>query len=126
MISSLENNMKSFGNSFANTCISSLGQLPAPYVYGAILNIDKTSRRAFNFTMLISWIGIIFISLTAYFRYKTVIKEDKEKCEEENEKDLEINQEENNMRVRKLNLKLFITKILKKNIKNIFLSFFNI
>ena len=75
MISSLENNMKSFGNSFANSCISSLGQLPAPYIYGAILNIDKTSRRAFNFTMLISWLGILFISLTAYFRYKIKIKE---------------------------------------------------
>ena len=66
--------MKSFGNSFADTCISSLGQLPAPYVYGAILNIDKTSRRAFNFTLLISWLGILFIALTAYFRYKTVFK----------------------------------------------------
>lgn len=62
--------MKSFGNSLANTCISSLGQLPAPYVYGAILNIDKKSRRAFNFIMLFSWLGILFIALTAYFRYK--------------------------------------------------------
>ena len=84
MLSSLDNNMKSFGNSFANTCISSLGQLPAPYIYGAILNIDKTSRRAFNFTMLYSWIGILFISLTAYYRYKTVFKENDNVVKEEN------------------------------------------
>jgi hypothetical protein len=95
MISSLENNMKSFGNSFANTCISSLGQLPAPYLYGAILSIDKTSRRAFNFTMLISWLGILFICLTAYFRYKTVIKENDDNNDVDNSEKIKIEVEEN-------------------------------
>ena len=89
MLSSLENKMKSFGNSFANTCISSLGQLPAPYVYGAILNINKTSRTAFNLTMLYSWFGIMFISLTAYYRYKPEIKEKVNEVKEES-KEIEI------------------------------------
>lgn len=88
MISSVPNDMKSFGNSLANTCISSLGQLPAPYVYGAILNIDKKSRRAFEFTMLFSWVGILFIALTAWFRYK---QPDKVSHEEDKEEKIEKN-----------------------------------
>jgi hypothetical protein len=99
MINSLDNNLKSFGNSFANTCISSLGQLPAPYLYGAILSIDKTSKRAFNFTMLISWFGILFISLTAFFRYKTVIKEIDVKDENDNFENIKIQVEEENKEI---------------------------
>jgi len=75
--------MKTFGNTLANTCISSLGQLPAPYVYGAILNIDKKSRQAFNFTLLFSWVGIFFIAITAYFRYRLPDKLKKNESKEE-------------------------------------------
>ena len=80
--------MKSFGNTFANSMISSLGQLPAPYVYGAILNLNKQSKAAFNFTMLISWLGIFFIAITAYFRYKIPDEEEEEK--ELEKKEVEI------------------------------------
>jgi len=83
--------MKSFANSLANTCISSLGQLPAPYVYGAIYKIDVNSRRAFNLTLLFSWVGILFISFTAYFRYKQ--GDGKPKLEEKNQ----IVQKKNNL-----------------------------
>lgn len=81
--------MKSFGNTFANSMISSLGQLPAPYVYGAILNLNKQSKAAFNFTLLISWLGIFFIALTAYFRYKIPDEEEEEEKELE-KKEVEI------------------------------------
>ncbi len=93
LISSLSNDMKSYGNSLANTCISSLGQLPAPYVYGAILKLDKKSKQAFNFTLLISWLGILFIALTAYFRYKLPDEEEKIEDKSENKEDRSENKE---------------------------------
>lgn len=50
--------------------ITLFGQLPAPYVYGAIYSIDERKKTAFNLTMLYSWAGVIFIFITMIIRLR--------------------------------------------------------
>jgi len=102
-ISSLPNELKAFGNSFSTTLITLLGQLPAPYLYGAIYNIDKTKKTAFNLTLFYSWFGVLFIIIGAIFRLE-LFKKSKKKEEasefvpENNENEInkdKINPQEN-------------------------------
>lgn len=75
-ISSLPNELRAFGNSFSTTAITLLGQLPAPYVYGAIYSIDERKKTAFNLTMLYSWAGVLFILITLIIRMKKFKKQE--------------------------------------------------
>ena len=68
-----------------------LGQLPAPYVYGAIYGMDETSSLAFHLTMFYSWLGILFVAIAAIFRTKQFNLEEKQKeAEKENEKENDL------------------------------------
>ena len=98
-ISSLPNELKAFGNSFSTTLITLFGQLPAPYLYGAIYNIDKTKKTAFNLTLFYSWFGVLFILIGTIFRIDICkfkkIKDNLEKNKNKNENEGEIKREEN-------------------------------
>ena len=89
--------------------ITLLGQLPAPYLYGAIYNIDQTKKTAFNFTLFYSWAGALFISIGAIFRLEISknIKKNEEfftvKIEEEIKKENsnEIRNKKNSSEIKK-------------------------
>ena len=72
IISSVPNNLRGVANSFTSFICNLLGYLPAPFIYGIINNtsIDTNNRLAFFIVMNYSFLGVFFLCLASYFRYK--------------------------------------------------------
>jgi len=71
IISSLHKELKGFGSSFDSLITNVCGKLPSPIVYGIIndkyKNIDP--KYAWNKSLMIYYIGTIFIYLTCFFKW---------------------------------------------------------
>jgi hypothetical protein len=119
-ISSLPNELKAFGNSFSTTLITLLGQLPAPYLYGAIYNMDKTKKTAFNLTLFYSWFGVIFIFIGSIFRMELCNKSKENDNEIKNIIEKELKKDENRL---ENNISPKIKKLVKCSIKYKLLKF---
>jgi len=72
IISSVSNNLRGVANSLTSFLCNLLGYLPAPFIYGIINNIsiDSNNRLAFFIVMNYSFLGVFFLCLASYFRYK--------------------------------------------------------
>ena len=71
IINSLHKKLKGFGSSFDSLITNVCGKLPSPIVYGIIndkyKNIDP--KYAWNKSLMIYYIGTIFIYLTCFFKW---------------------------------------------------------
>lgn len=71
IITSVTFNLRTSGNSLSNFMSNLLGYLPAPFVYGLISKYSPgTPRLAMTVTMNFSALGVLFISMGVYFKYK--------------------------------------------------------
>lgn len=72
MISSLSPENRAAGNSISNILQNLIGFLPAPFVYGMIFESTKKTdpKLAMGITLWYSCIGIVFIVISAFFRYR--------------------------------------------------------
>jgi MFS family permease len=72
MISSLPVRLRGSANSITSIFSNLFGYLPAPYVYGSIYQYTKNinNRIGFCSIMYSSFIGVILISITSYYRYR--------------------------------------------------------
>ena len=72
IIHSLNKELKGFGSSLDNLINNLLGKLPSPIVYG-VINYkykNKNPKYAWNKCLMIYYLGIIFIYLTCFFKWK--------------------------------------------------------
>ena len=72
MISSLKKDLRAAGNSMSNILQNLLGFIPAPFVYGILYDSTKESDPKLAMTLVLwySSVGIVFMSLAMFFRYK--------------------------------------------------------
>lgn len=80
IISTVPLHLRGLANSFTSFLSNLFGYLPAPFVYGLLNNIfEKTNNRlAFFCVMNYSFLGVFFLLLACYFRYKNFSKHDAE------------------------------------------------
>ena len=73
IINSLHKELKGFGSSFDSLITNILGKLPSPIIYGLINDKYKKEepKYAWNKSLMIYYLGTIFIYLTCYFKWKT-------------------------------------------------------
>ena len=76
IINSLNKELKGFGSSFDSLITNILGKLPSPILYGIINDKYKNEepKYAWNKSLMIYYLGIIFIYLTCFFKWKLNIK----------------------------------------------------
>ena len=76
IINSLNKELKGFGSSFDSLITNILGKLPSPILYGIINDKHKKEepKYAWNKSLMIYYLGIIFIYLTCFFKWKLNIK----------------------------------------------------
>ena len=76
IINSLNKELKGFGSSFDSLITNILGKLPSPIFYGIINDKYKNEepKYAWNKSLMIYYLGIIFIYLTCFFKWKLNIK----------------------------------------------------
>lgn len=74
LISSLSSELRGSANSVTSITSSLFGYLPAPFFYGAIYNHTKEyhKKMAFSIVMYYSFVGVIFISFTTYFKFQEI------------------------------------------------------
>ena len=79
IINSLHKELKGFGNSFDSLITNILGKLPSPIIYGIINDIYKKEKPkyAWNKSLMIYYLGIIFIYLSCFFKWKSSNKSKK-------------------------------------------------
>ena len=72
IINSLHKELKGFGSSFDSLITNILGKLPSPIIYGMMNDKykDKEPKFAWNKSLMIYYIGIIFIYLACLFKWK--------------------------------------------------------
>ena len=72
IINSLHKELKGFGSSFDSLITNVLGKLPSPIIYGIINDKHKKDdpKYAWNRSLMIYYIGTIFIYLTCFFKWK--------------------------------------------------------
>lgn len=72
IISTAPNNLRGLANSLTSFLLNLFGFLPAPFVYGMINNAfkDVNNRLAFFCVMNYSFVGVLFLFLACYFRYR--------------------------------------------------------
>ena len=72
IINSLNKELKGFGSSFDNLINNILGKLPSPIIYGMMNDRfkDKDPKYAWDKSLMIYYIGIIFIYLACLFKWK--------------------------------------------------------
>ena len=73
MISSVEPELKSKANAFANLTYYSIGYFPAPFIYGYICDYTggKTSRWGFIFSFFLNIIPMILITTATFYHPDT-------------------------------------------------------
>ena len=65
-------------NSISNLLTNALGYLPAPYIYGILSDISgDLGVLGMKFTMWISILGMLFLSLAAYNSFQVEIYKNK-------------------------------------------------
>jgi hypothetical protein len=69
-ISSLPIELRGSGNSISATLINAIGHLPAPYIYGAIMDATKNENNkiALIVTLNLCWLGAILLIMSLIFR----------------------------------------------------------
>lgn len=79
MISSLNPDLRAAGNSISNIMQNLLGFLPAPFIYGVIYKFSKDydKKLAFTCTLYYAFVGVIFITLSLYVRFKKFSEDDR-------------------------------------------------
>ena len=72
IINSLHKELKGFGSSFDSLITNVLGKLPSPIIYGIINDKHKKEdpKYAWNKSLMIYYIGTMFIYLTCLFKWK--------------------------------------------------------
>jgi MFS family permease len=77
-ISSLPPELRGAGNSISNTFINAFGYLPAPYVYGALFDATHEHNPRISLAVVInySWVGVILLALSMFFRYRAFNKQE--------------------------------------------------
>ena len=72
IINSLHKELKGFGSSFDSLITNILGKLPSPIIYGIINDKHKKEepKYAWNKSLMIYYLGTIFIYLTCFFKWK--------------------------------------------------------
>ena len=72
IINSLHKELKGFGSSFDSLITNVLGKLPSPIIYGIINDKykKKNPKYAWNRSLMIYYIGTIFIYLTCLFKWR--------------------------------------------------------
>ncbi len=75
-ISSLPIELRGSGNSVSNTLINAVGYLPAPYIYGAIMDATNHSNKKVALIVILNlcWLGAILLFLSMIFRNKDFAK----------------------------------------------------
>ena len=88
IIWSMPNNLKGFGNGISNLMTTILGKFPAPFLYGYLqYKLNKFNKKiGMIFLMAFSFLGVIYLGLATFFRYKNNYIEI-EKIYEDNKKD---------------------------------------
>ena len=76
IISSLHKELKGFGSSFDSLITNVCGKLPSPIFYGIINDIHKKDdqKYAWNKSLIVYYVGTIFIYLACFFKWKTSSK----------------------------------------------------
>ena len=79
IINSLNKELKGFGSSFDSLIINILGKLPSPILYGMLNDKYKNEepKYAWNKSLMIYYLGSIFIYLTCLFKWKLHVKNKK-------------------------------------------------
>ena len=79
IINSLHKELKGFGSSFDSLITNILGKLPSPIIYGMINDKYKNEdpKYAWNKSLMIYYLGNIFIFLTCLFKWKLHEKNNK-------------------------------------------------
>ena len=72
IINSLNKELKGFGSSFDSLIINILGKLPSPILYGMLNDKYKNEepKYAWNKSLMIYYLGSVFIYLTCLFKWK--------------------------------------------------------
>jgi hypothetical protein len=72
IINSLHKDLKGFGSSFDNLITNILGKLPSPIIYGMMNDKfkDIEPKYAWDKSLMIYYLGIIFIYLACFFKWK--------------------------------------------------------
>ena len=72
IINSLHKDLKGFGSSFDNLITNILGKLPSPIIYGMMNDRfkDIEPKYAWDKSLMIYYLGIIFIYLACFFKWK--------------------------------------------------------
>ena len=81
IINSLHKELKGFGSSFDSLITNVLGKLPSPIIYGIINDRYKKEnpKYAWNKSLMIFYIGTVFIYLTCLFKWRINNKKGKYK-----------------------------------------------
>ena len=72
IINSLHKELKGFGSSFDSLITNILGKLPSPIIYGIINDRHKKEepKYAWNKSLMVYYLGTIFIYLACFFKWK--------------------------------------------------------
>ena len=72
IINSVNEELKGFGSSFDSLIINILGKLPSPIIYGMINDKYKKDnpKFAWNKSLMLYYIGLFFIYLTCFFKWR--------------------------------------------------------
>ena len=88
VISSLENNLQASGNSLMLFIGTFFGYLPAPYVYGALLDLMKDGGKiSMFFNMGYSILAVIFLYFCTSLKFRLEKKKEKQKLKNEKVKE---------------------------------------
>ena len=79
IINSLHKELKGFGSSFDSLITNILGKLPSPIIYGIINDEYKKEKPkyAWNKSLMIYYLGIVFIYFSCFFKWKSSNKSKK-------------------------------------------------
>ena len=88
IIWSMPNNLKGFGNGISNLMTIILGKFPAPFLYGYLqYKLNKYNKKIGMISLMaFSFLGVIYLGLATFFRYKNNYIEIEKICED-NKKD---------------------------------------
>ena len=76
IIHSLHKKLKGFGSSFDSLITNVCGKLPSPILYGIINDMHKKDdpKYAWNKSLIVYYIGTLFIYLTCFFKWQKIHK----------------------------------------------------
>ena len=91
IIWSMPNNLKGFGNGISNLMTIILGKFPAPFLYGYLqYKLNKYNKKIGMISLMaFSFLGVIYLGLATFFRYKNNYIEIEKICED-NKKDKKL------------------------------------